>query len=575
MKFQYLETVGFLPNLSEQYPKDSSIVDADYLIYDPTLKKVPTLLTHAYVTPSWKSIAKQFSLFDVEIQEDMIPHAEIEWGIQQVEQELLDFGFDWEEIPLSEVEWNLKSSAGALLAEKTKGKWLENNEHNLQYIYETAHKFPNVRILHKVSGKAEYLPFSKIHEENHRCFEISPVHLLVATLPLSQPFNKKLYEMHKLDYCVGITYQHGGFDAFARWILSTSEDLFYGMDDFRKWDKRFHETVRKGCVRIRASTYKGKMTKTELLDRLTWSYDKKTGQAFCLLPWGQVVKVPWRMLSGDDSTTSDNTLGVKIVAFAFVKYYIPEITTYHEAKRHFRVYNYADDHLYRAPCSKLGEFLTSFEPRFLFCALNSMELKREDHKRVRNTLEGLTFLGATFKLEKGIWVPVYDIQRIFSAIVMQNPNIKLKASKFMKLVSLLVLAAFSEPNLFDSIRKYALWFSEKYRQEIISQWSLAAENREFDLPLLLVPSRQYCQLLWTGQESGADWRPVTSRHILFDQDTTNDGCFEDPCETETDCSGTQIGGETPTCEHASGGSEGESKSSTEDHEKGQRAYNRN
>jgi hypothetical protein len=510
---RHLKTIGYLEVRGNSgSSKDPAIVDPHWLLFDPQFKLVPVPITHGFVRPNWETIAKQFQLFDVPV-EDTIDHEEIAWGGREMIQELIDSNMSWSELPLEEVDWNMKSSAGALLSEKSKQQWLANNRTNLQYIWDVAHKTPGVRVLNKVSGKSEYLPIKKVINGDHRCFEISPTHLLANTLPLSQPFNKQLYQLHDQDYCVGLVYQEGGFDRFARFVMRETNRI-YGSDDYKKWDKRFNRFVRKFCIDARIKTYRGTMLQDELEARINFAYDQKATNAHVLLPWGQVVIITDAMLSGDDSTTADNSMGVRLMSYAYVKFYMKDaVRTYADAKRYFRIFNYADDHITSAPKTTLGQFLISFPPRYLFNAGNSMVLKLEDHV-VQPTIEGLKFLGATFHYNGMYWVPVFDIQRIYSAVVMNNPNTKVLAAKFMKLVSLLTLAAFCDEYCFEMLRIYVLWFSSHFRDEIEKDWGAAVNMYSFELPLLFVPTRTWAQRFWLGLESSWDWRSLEHRHIL-------------------------------------------------------------
>jgi len=529
--FKFIRSLGYLPPMvgnefdikNELFSIDGTTVNKWYNAIDPEFKLCPDL-THSYVKTNWSAMEKQFRLFDLDPECKTFPRKQADWAYQQVKQMFEVADVKSEVIPLEKVEWNFEASSGYMYQKLhgKKGKFLMTKEgvRQTRLFWAKAHKLKGCRVLWKVSGKEEYLPWKKIYNNDQRCFEIPDVMFLSYALRCVQKFNKKLYaKYNELPIKIGASFQKGGLDRLLRRLEKKSGKN--GMGDCTKWDKHFNPILREYCKRLRVDLFDGtpEMSKEEFSKRMDFIYQQCVNSAV-IMPWGQVLEILTGMKSGDPSTSVDNSIGHLIIVLAMIKYHFPHVQTYKDALAILDVDLYADDQIFSTEASEKGDFLSLYETRRDFYSLCGFVLKEDDDKVEQSTWEGLSFLGASITRFQGSWVPKFNLNRIWSSIVFDNykagkrtPLEKEPVEKalqyYSKLYNLCVLSTFNGREEFNKIRLllvklirlldhvYGPDWTQKRRDDDIVAELFTAKEHQYEL----IPSFEWAVSFWTGWES--------------------------------------------------------------------------
>jgi len=465
-----------------------------YQVYDPDFTLVPDeVLTHGYVKPDWPSMVKQIELYD---HPDMEEGPSTQFAEDQIVEMLSFHGVSSHEIPLDEVSFNEKANAGVGYQETygNKGIALKYGLEEINQYWDTAHvvgAFP----LYYMFGKIEYLPFTKILENNLRCIECAPITHLAYQLRLCQSFNKSMYKFNaSLPIVTGVSFQQGGFDSLIRRI-SRSGKKFSG--DIRKFDKWFMKFLRMGCMRIRVRLYRG-LKPQDYKVRMEWVYEHSTS-APVLTPWGQVLVLRF-MLSGDGNTTSDDGLGHWIVLFSYIKEEVPNVSHWRDCLNVIGLAIYADDHIGSTDIT--FDFLAEYQRRSRFYREFGFQLKEEDDL-VQDGWPGIKFLGAEICVHKGLFAPKYDFGRIYSSIVfnlLDQPT-----EIYNKMCSLLLLSTFNGKDCFqkiqDVLKFYVRYFDQEYGLSWTSRRIRSTDFALFKKGLPFIPDYDWCVEYWLGLET--------------------------------------------------------------------------
>lgn len=495
----YLKLPFFEKQLTEFYGEsDGTKIDGLYAEYDPNFEKIPVHLTHGYIRSTWDSILKQFKLFD-QYSEPENPPEEIYWAKDQLVA-MLKGRVSTHVRELDDVEFNFSSTSGFGYQQYYgfKEEYLLNHQEEVDAYWNLAHLL-NTKVLWKVSGKEEYLKFKKIDAKDQRCFEIPPVVHQAYTARLCQHFNvemDKLFE--ETPIALGVSYIRGGFDRMIKTFMNEFD--VFGMGDVSKWDKTFWTYLRKLCLQIRIELidHEEESERALIASKLKHNYQESI-ETFCLLPWKQVVKLKGCMKSGDGTTTNDNTLGHMMILLAYIKREIPHVSNYIEAFRIMNFKVYSDDHIF---CTTSQTFyLSDFNRRERFYREAGMILKKEDDI-VSRDITDLTFLGAKIVNFHGIFVPLYDASRVWSAIVFlpgKDPSVEIK---YARLYSYALLLAFDKEALLPIIR-YMEWMVKKFPRLDLMTLQTDATGL-INLPGAkrpIIPTIGWLQQQWTGLES--------------------------------------------------------------------------
>jgi hypothetical protein len=496
--------VGWIPRqITFSTDPDRTKPNRFYQEYDPHLTKVPVELSHGVIGETMAGINKQTLLFDN-------PDVGVPDDLEPVITELIDmlryYGVTSKTLSLDELVVNRNSGTGYWFKEKwkNKGRMLDDPK-GRSYLDEHwmfAHK-RNYVTPTNVCGKFEYAKNKKIQANDVRTFETFAAPDTLYGMRLCQHFNKKLAASGCPLFGVGSDFSRGGFDRLIRSITRDGKGGPFrtkGMGDVKKFDKHFMKTLRWICFRIRLALFEGTPEeKLEYEERLRYYYTHAT-HPFLLLPSGQLLFVLLGgMMSGDPSTTYDNSLAHAIMWLYHFKLNVPvEKFTWRYFLTKWGVSLYSDDNIFN-----LGKYVgcASYESRSATYGKFGFHLKEEDD-RIASEWPGLTYLGATVvKDELGCYVPQYDIRRIWSSIVFSKKTLS-SYEEFAKVRSLLVLSVFNGREHFEHIRRYLEFFVRKRDEDSGLGWHL--DVRAFEK---VVSKHGY---FWF---SGIDDRPFASPWI--------------------------------------------------------------
>lgn len=522
LDLKYIESLGFLHTGINDVPKfadfDQNKISKYYSEFDPYFSKMPRWLSHGWVSSSWESIRNQVLLFDhppVKVADTSVQ----KWAEDQIV-EMLELNKVYSTVlPLDQVEWNFTATPGFGIRDnyKTKGDFLLQNRNSIDEYWNQAHEL-DYESLWKLSGKNEFLPWKKIYADDQRCFEIPDTYKLSFDLRCVQSFNKRMIAaVEDLPIKVGTSFQRGGLHR----LLSELERKYekFGMGDIQKWDKNYLALLRLSCKRIRLRMFRvqkedGSFIEVSANDpryldyqkRLDWIY-KTSINTPIICPWGQVLRILDFMKSGDANTTTDNSIGHLMLELMYIKTFLPNVSNWREA---FEVYYpnlYSDDYIFAVQGSA-GEFLSRLSTRQEFLSRWGFKLKEEDDQ-VQDNLEGLTFLGATFRKVDGVWLPAYDSDRIVSSLVLRGARDLEPFEHYCKVYALLILSHYDVP-LFNWIRNYLLFLVNSFQRnhkdwlprsavwaQIVSEIT-GMNVVGLDHPL--VPTLEFVRRFWSGSE---------------------------------------------------------------------------
>lgn len=261
------------------------------------------------------------------------------------------------------------------------------------------------------------------------------------------------------------------------------------------------------------------MSYEEYEQRANYAYQNSAAHPLVLLPWGQVVQLhECGMLSGDENTSIDNSLGHEMIVLAMVKHYIPHVQNYHEAHHYLRMWIYADDHLFA--CNKTVFDFSPFELRRSFYDRCGFILKKEDDK-VQGTLPGLKFLGATILDNHGFYVPGYSVTRCLSSVVYKSRSLE-PSQYYAKVYSLALLIYFSDRTKFDLLCDYLRFLLKKFNATGATWLRRLALSEEFEktlgsslkLSMPIVPDDLFAESFWMGLESGSVYLPLSLPGVM-------------------------------------------------------------
>lgn len=508
---KHLKHVGFLPDkqfLPNTGSLDGTKLNKYYHEYDPKLEKVPVPITHGYARTSWAAIKKQFMLFDHAPLErpDLWPEKEIDWATEEMINMLDYHGVETKQISLDDIEWNLSSSAGEYYQKQYGSKLgaLTKGRHEIEEFMKNAHKVGAVP-LWKVSEKQEFLKFDKLYEEDQRIFIIPDVAFLALCHSVNQSFNKQFDQLFGETWsAVGSSFQHGGFHKILSNLGFEFPVRFAG--DVRKFDKYIHDKLREPCHKIRSRLYRG--TNKEVLEILDYIFKHKM-HAHCILPWRQIIQMILGMMSGDDSTTVDNTMMHYVVVMAMVKFYFPSVKSWRDVHQILRMKIYSDDHIGAAKDNAVGRFLAAFKNRSSFYSRCGLTLKPEDDVMVYNTWDGITFLGAKATKIGVQWMPKYDLSRIWSSLIFDNYRTRAPFDYYSKVYSLCCLSFGNGERPFNQIREYLKWLAHHLDQLYGTEWypqsnvqrALCLELGVNAMSLPFIPTYEFVFDFYSGLEA--------------------------------------------------------------------------
>lgn len=300
-----------------------------------------------------------------------------------------------------------------------------------------------------------------------RTFLPSPIHLLFWQKTFFGPQDENLKRCKPKGIRYGIDFHHGGFDLMIKEHYNKRGfdpirdllELVFMECDISGWDRRL--SVMKEIYEIRKAFLKCPISYQK---ELQWTI-KNTLESKILMPNGDVVqKVGASNCSGSGTTTTDNCIGHVIIneySDAIMEInpdlqYPDSSKLYNELSDIFFTWSdiYGDDIL-KSYSKELWDFLAdgSFITQ-LYLQFNL--IVKQSAFKVQKGPIGMTFLGAKVVLFDNHFLPAYDSNRIYTALVhnIEDPG-KAPDIEATKAYSLMLLA-WNDVDLFNAIRQYLL-----------------------------------------------------------------------------------------------------------------------
>jgi len=367
---------------------------------------------------------------------------------------------------------------------KTKGDlvqdpgYLASDHHNKPYL-----TIPMTTVANKIELKVK----RDILQNKIRQFFISEYHLFKSQIKFGKRSSKKLLNFKWSAY--GFSPFMGGVNRMAKRLLSKRIRFFY---DVSGWDK-FIPLMKDLYLQIMGMTKE--WLSDDDIDEFLWMI-QNTIEFFCVLYDGDIVLKKYGNASGSGTTTRDNILMHIIIAAAFLSeaYYIKmgSLPTFQLLTEQI-VKLFGDDSVFAVDIEfDYVLFNKDHEDGFLNSFFKRMGMKLkflyggEDYD-----IEKMSFLGFTFKMIDGIYLPLYDSQRLATSFLHTNDK-KDTLEAYVSKLFVLTMMSFAGPH-FDK-------FFKAYNAVIDTlSGELTPELQSF-YNLRLTP-----EVLWgfyTGAESG-------------------------------------------------------------------------
>lgn len=322
----------------------------------------------------------------------------------------------------------------ALLGYRTKGEFLRDYAKEVFSQITTA-VAQDATPLWKISQKEETLPLAKFTDSDGnwfdkngnalarpRLFWIGDSWFVSLETMCFEEFDEKWKSRHatrRFRTRVGLPMQKGGFSTIMWWVDSYAAKT---ADDLTGFDSRWAERLARFVYgfRARCSRGYGQVPAQELFDYLC---RKTMLERWCVTDDGRIFVARESMPSGSRGTTVNNDMMKEIVQDYMLARHCQNQGI--DAARHFpfwngpslMINNYTDD-----GCSGYdGDFV----------GLGSYAVRREllsevgvlvdkDKDVTQETTEGLKFLGATCKKWCGLYVPLYDEEKLVASFQQAN-----------------------------------------------------------------------------------------------------------------------------------------------------------
>jgi len=195
------------------------------------------------------------------------------------------------------------------------------------------------KILYKMSPKYEILPVEKLDTGTPRTFAFVDFHHKIRWTRLTQDFNQHIQTLKWRRPVAGSISLVDDWDRFWQAI---DRFVYKIINDFRKFDSGYASKMHSVMYEIRKWAMDSSVSK-EYLDELKYYYDS-LGNIVCILPNGQVVRLHNGQISGQPSTTTDNSIIASFIldlAFSVIawsqelgKPITPELLEYALRNRH-------------------------------------------------------------------------------------------------------------------------------------------------------------------------------------------------------------------------------------------------
>lgn len=369
-----------------------------------------------------------------------------------------------------------------------------------QWLWDTGW-LQNYPILWKQSGKVELVKRKKLDTNDIRGFTIAPLDLVIFASRLMQDFDEKLSRyanMHGHNPTkVGMVMQKGGFSSWGRYL--DTEGWLKISEDVVKYDSTWGEFLgAMPCYEVRLMADDG--SDPTFAQRLQYVYEQDI-HSFVLLPSGEVVQKHVGMNSGKVATSYDGS-----ISHTAMSHYVARRCSgldadpdgYQAQLRNYKFGVYSDDKNSAVSPAWASKF--TFERRS--AAYAELGLTLDKAKDVESyTLTGHQWLGKTFDLRDGVYVPVANQTKILCSLRNLEGSVSPEIH-IARALALMVEATFTEA--FPWIRNYVLWLLT-----VIGK--MPEGETSFERWLLSVPTYAQCVRFWLGTEGGGGTRPPRTR----------------------------------------------------------------
>jgi len=317
-------------------------------------------------------------------------------------------------IPVEDVEID-PSRASGFPFNKKKGEALQLYSNFFRWYVRTGNQ-DRPDAFWKVTAKIEYLKMCEILENKIRLFRNPDLAYLLLEKMYFQQMDKFLMEFERTSWsALGFSKEYGGWDEFINILISKNPHADR-IRHFYRWDLRFFDKSvgpkkQWRCDRLRELWFEKPPSEEEMID-LRFLFEQ-AGYSFEVLANGEVVFTAIAQKSGRFRTASDNTL---IHIDMFCTHYIRVSKKYgwgysfKDMMEKFNNYIYSDD---IQGSTDFPEYLKLEDLEETF-AMFGMGVK--DYVMSIDPTS-IHFLGATNKRVNGAWVPVYDEERMWFALV--------------------------------------------------------------------------------------------------------------------------------------------------------------
>jgi hypothetical protein len=323
-------------------------------------------------------------------------------------------------------------------------------------------------VIWKIAGKHEILAQEKIDARRPRTFAFMDFHHKVRWTRLVQDMNKQMQHQWRTRPPAGAISLVDDWHDF--WKMYESKRN-YKQNDFEKFDAGYPARMHEAVCEFRVWCF-AKLVSADSIEELRYYYDSLQ-YPIVILPNGQVVILENAQLSGQPSTTTDNSLVSSFLmdlAYSILCYVDDGHELNERLLRHAlinrhprvstktRVSTGGDD-------SIAGDNLTSTQFKAalsMVCQHFGFKIKESDYRETTNLSE-CGFLGGLAKQVKGRYVYTpKDPRKMYDSMFLQKQELGAD-EEFNKILSLTALNW--NTTYFDEMHAIYMKFHEEYHEE--------------------------------------------------------------------------------------------------------------
>jgi len=264
--------------------------------------------------------------------------------------------------------------------------------------------------------KMEYLLLEKINDLKIRIFRNPPLDYLLLEKRYFEHQDEALLSFNRRTWsALGFVKEHGGWGSMVQELMWNhrliGKPRFYYRWDVGEWDKAYGPGLDVEVDRERVHWFSVPLTDDEAED-VRWLRDE-SGDAYELLPNGEIVVTALSQKSGKYRTSTNNTIGHE---FILLHHYVRVcrrlglVPSDEHARKVMVNYIYSDD---MQGATSYPEFVVREELEATY-ALYGMTVKEFC---ISEKPEDIHFLGCSNKRWRGSWVPQYNTSRMMFALV--------------------------------------------------------------------------------------------------------------------------------------------------------------